>query len=190
MILHPEAIVIQNGDYRLCESAFVGIDLWLVPNDSTQLLAIFTVCDALQRVYSKVRSEPFSLARFSLAVVECFPIDLNFPPRNIPANDPCLINWTSHPLHKRSLIYLHAIYDGNKKTGRKVPFFSFILRLLEHTPGLKLMFQMEGDCVKKITAHFGDQALGRSGFVVEGVLGPGNEIRERAFVPISETSET
>lgn len=191
MILHPDNISIQGGLYRPCESTFVDVDVCLMPGGNDLVCASFVVTDALGHVHGSALSGTFLFTNLALVTAEAIGINLDVAPSVLPKGEPCLTGWDMRPLSDRAVIRLHATYDHKKVPGKKkMTFLHFIFRLLVHIPALQLVFVMEEDRVVKIRALFGDQAPGKHGFVVEGIPKAENEIRERGFVPISETSET
>lgn len=190
MILHRDHVVIEGGLYRLCESAFVDVQLHWVREKEPRLYPCVVVKDALGEILGRsVGANPFPVVTLALATAECLPINLQLPPRILPADEICLKTWPDKSLGDRALIFLDAIFDrARPRKARRIPHLELMLRTLEHTSGMHVTFHMEGDRVVEIVTCFGQRD--KAGFSVTAVPDGNHDIVQGSFVPVSETCET
>lgn len=190
MILHRDHVVIEGGLYRLCESAFVDVDVCVIRGQECFLYPRVVVKDAKGVIHGKtVGAKPFSPATLALAAVGSLPINLDRPPTIWLDHERSSRKWSERPAGERAIICLHAIYERSRpRRGRRLTYLEFVLRVLEHVSGIQVAFQMRSDCVSKMTIQFGQEE--KSGFLIDVFPEPGNDIVTSSFIPLSETCET
>lgn len=190
MILHRDHVVIEGGLYRLCESAFVDVNVCVIRGQECLLYPRVVVKDAKGAIHGKsVGAKPFSPAALALAATGSLPINLDRQPAVWLDHERSGRKWSDRPDGERAIISLHAIYERARlRRGRRLTYLEFVLRILEHVSGIQVTFQMTSDRIDKMTIHFGQE--GKSGFLADVFPDHENDIVTSSFVPLSETCET
>jgi hypothetical protein len=189
MIVRHEDVVVEGGEYRVCESIFIDFNFRTMPHRAGEILGTVCVVNALGEVYDRTCVNLFPLPVLALATVECLRLNHEIAPALIEHDEECRrVSWTSRSLTDRALIRLHAAYDSIKSPRKKISYISFLLRLLISASGIRFIFVMKDNQVTHIKIVFGDP--GKSEREVIAPFSEMNRIREVAFVAVSEKLET
>ncbi len=183
MLLHRDEITVK-GPYQLCASIFVQLELRRSPGESKDLEGVITLCDASGKPQGVMSTQPFECTAFCLVVARLLPFNLGAPPRVMSVLRDNIAPWEGRSMKDRSLIYLHSVHDHMRTNGYRIPFFNFLLRILEHTSNLRLTFEVTDTGLSGVEVSFGtasDCAL-----VVQGRSFGDVSVLQRSFIPLSE----
>ncbi len=181
MLLHREEISV-NGPYQPCSSTFVRLELVRLPQASEMLLGVVTLCDARGDAQGVIRTQPFECVDFCMVVTRLLPFNLAVPPRVMPASLTGGLQWEERDISNRSLVYLHSVYDRMRTSGYRIPFFNFLLRILEHTSNLRLTFVVKDDQLAEVEVTFGSAQ--ESALTVRGRPPRHLDILRDSFIPL------
>lgn len=187
MIVGREQIVV-HGSYDLCLSTFVQLEFIRAP--SRQIIAVVALQNAAGVDQLVIRTEGCDYTDFCIGAAHVLPVKIKVPPHGCSKEE-----WDLKNPGDRAAILLHGVRDRAVMVGWKIPFFELLLRALEHTSHLSVIFEVEDTKVTAVEVSFGSMGVdpedGRDlgPMVLRGSPSPCRNISNQ-FVPTSEGLKT
>lgn len=187
MIVGRDQIVVR-GSYDLCLSTFVQLEF--IPTPSKQIIAVVALQDAAGVDQLVIQTEGCSYTDFCIGAAHVLPVKIAVPPHGYSKEE-----WDLKSLGDRATILLHEVRDRAVVDGWKIPFFELLLRALEHTSRLSVIFEVEDTKVTAVEVSFGSMGVDPENGkdlgprVLRGSPSPCRNISHQ-FVPTSEGLKT